>query len=103
MSRSLLRTAAWALVVAIVIVLAATTGSAVAHDLQHAAHHGAGLHSTGICAWMCAAGQALGEIPAVFQIDRVPLRFRSLPTFQEPLEIACRAPGSRGPPALSIS
>jgi hypothetical protein len=34
--------------------LAVTTGSAVAHELQHAAHHNAGMHGSGICAWMCA-------------------------------------------------
>ena len=33
--------------------LAVTTGSAVAHELQHAAHHDAGMHGSGICAWMC--------------------------------------------------
>lgn len=39
---------------AVIALLAMTTGSAVAHELQHAAHHDAGMHGSGICAWMCA-------------------------------------------------
>ena len=39
---------------AVIALLAVTTGSAVAHELQHAAHHDAGMHGSGICAWMCA-------------------------------------------------
>ncbi len=101
MRRSLfIRSTAWLLVVAVVTMFAATTGGAVAHDLQHAAHHAAGLHSTGICAWMCAAGHVFGGIPVVFQVGVGPLTFGSLPVFQEPSEIASKVPASRGPPLL---
>lgn len=44
----------WVLAGAVMVLLALTTGSAVAHELQHAAHHDAGMHASGICAWMCA-------------------------------------------------
>lgn len=44
----------WVLAGAVMVLLAMTTGSAVAHELQHAAHHDAGMHASGICAWMCA-------------------------------------------------
>src|SRR2546422_5194827 len=54
MIRSLLRPIACTLAVAILLMLGATTGSAFAHEIQHAAHHNAGMHATGICAWMCA-------------------------------------------------
>src|SRR5206468_814519 len=54
MLRSLLRPIACTLAVAILLMLGATTGSAFAHEIQHAAHHNAGMHATGICAWMCA-------------------------------------------------
>jgi hypothetical protein len=50
----LLKPVALALAVGIVLMLAAVTGSAFAHELQHAAHHNARMHATGICAWMCA-------------------------------------------------
>ena len=59
MSRSSLQSIAWVLIAAVLLILGATTGSAFAHDIQHAAHHTAGMHSSGICAWMCAtAGTA---------------------------------------------
>ncbi|GIW54822.1 MAG: hypothetical protein KatS3mg082_1226 [Nitrospiraceae bacterium] len=102
MKRSLLGSTTWVLVVTVVTVLAATTGSVVAHDFQHAAHHAAGLHSTGICAWMCAAGQVFGEIPFVLHVDVGPLTFGSLPFFREPSETASQAPASRGPPVFPI-
>ena len=54
MIRSLLRPIACTLAVAILLMLGATTGSAFAHEIQHAAHHNANMHATGICAWMCA-------------------------------------------------
>ncbi len=44
----------WLVVFAVIALLAVTTGSAVAHELHHAAHHDAGMHGSGICAWMCA-------------------------------------------------
>jgi hypothetical protein len=48
------RVIAWVVVCAAIVLLAVTTGSAVAHEIQHAAHHSAGMHASGICAWMCA-------------------------------------------------
>jgi hypothetical protein len=47
-------TIVWVVACAVIVLLAVTTGSAVAHELQHAAHHSAGMHGSGICAWMCA-------------------------------------------------
>jgi hypothetical protein len=44
----------WIVLFAVIALLAVTTGSAVAHELHHAAHHDAGMHGSGICAWMCA-------------------------------------------------
>jgi len=62
MSRSSVQSIAWVLIAAVLLILGATTGSAFAHDIQHAAHHTAGMHSSGICAWMCATA---GTAPAV--------------------------------------
>ena len=59
MIRSNLRPIACTLAVAIVLMLGATTGSAFAHEIQHAAHHTAGMHGSGICAWMCASAGAV--------------------------------------------
>ncbi|MDR4471646.1 MAG: hypothetical protein MRJ92_02995 [Nitrospira sp.] len=44
----------WIVAFAVIALLAVTTGTAVAHELQHAAHHDAAMHGSGICAWMCA-------------------------------------------------
>jgi hypothetical protein len=59
MPRSILRPIACTLVAAIVLMLGATTGSAFAHEVQHAAHHTGAMHSTAICAWMCATAGAV--------------------------------------------
>jgi len=63
MRPSFLRLIAIALVVAIVLILGLTTGGAFAHEVKHAAHS-AGMHQTGICAWMCATAGAL-TTPAI--------------------------------------
>jgi len=52
--RKFLHPVAWTLVVAVLLMLGATTGNAVAHEIQHS-HHTAAMHGTGICAWMCAS------------------------------------------------
>ena len=43
---------------AVVVLLAATTGGAIAQELQHAGDHKAATHGSGICAWMCATAGA---------------------------------------------
>jgi len=48
------RSIVWIVACSVIVLLAVTTGKAVAHELQHAAHHDAGMHGSGICAWMCA-------------------------------------------------
>lgn len=37
------------------VLLLVMPSSAVVHELQHAKHHNAGMHGSGICAWLCAA------------------------------------------------
>ncbi len=48
----------WSLLICLVLV----NGFMAAPSVDHAAHHGsheAGTHTTGLCAWLCAAGQAV--------------------------------------------
>ncbi len=59
MIRSHLRPIALTLAVAVLLMLGVTTGIAFAHEIQHAAHHTAGMHASGICAWMCATAGAV--------------------------------------------
>jgi hypothetical protein len=81
MIRSYLRPVALTLAVAILLMLGATTGSAFAHEIQHAAHHTAGMHGTGICAWMCAMVGAVTtaaiHVPLVTPIEGKALPFVS--------------------------
>lgn len=60
-----LKPIAWALAAGILLLLTTTTGGAFVHEVQHAAHHTAGMHATGLCAWMCAT--AGGVISPAFQ------------------------------------
>jgi hypothetical protein len=59
MLRLPLKYTAWLLVAAVLLMLGSATGAAFAHEIQHAAHHSAGMHSSGICAWMCATAGTL--------------------------------------------
>jgi hypothetical protein len=59
MIRSYLRPVALTLAVAVLLMLGVSTGGAFAHEIQHAAHHTAGMHGTGVCAWMCASAGAV--------------------------------------------
>ncbi|MBI3810158.1 MAG: hypothetical protein HY284_06840, partial [Nitrospirae bacterium] len=45
MKQTFFRSIAWTVVAAVVLILAATTGSAFAHEIQHAAHHTGGMHA----------------------------------------------------------
>jgi hypothetical protein len=48
----------WALLLCIVLVNGFMAAPSVGHA-EHHAHHQAGTHSTGICAWLCAAGEEI--------------------------------------------
>ena len=48
--------AVWALTLCLVLVNGSMSAPSVAHAEHHGAHK-ADTHATGICAWLCAAGQ----------------------------------------------
>jgi len=100
MIRTLLRPIACTLAVAIVLMLGATTGSAFAHEIQHAAHHNAGMHATGICAWMCATAGAVAT--AAFHATAVTVSVETAPLFLDGLRsFDCFAQlQARAPPVL---
>ncbi len=97
-ARRTFKAVATALALGFLLLLGATTGSAFAHDIQHAGHHSAGMHSQGICAWMCAVGQSLEAVACVFQVDPSPLALAGQPAAQDPLTIVLPSPVTRGPP-----
>ncbi len=100
MIRSLHRPIACTLAVAILLMLGATTGSAFAHEIQHAAHHNAGMHATGICAWMCATAGAVAT--AAFHAAAVTVSVETALSFLDSLRsIDCFAQlQARAPPVL---
>jgi len=103
MRRLVQRFTSWSLVVGLLLLLSMTTSGAVVHELIHASHHTAGMHTSGICAWLCAAGQMLDQEPVtpptrlvLLTVERLPVA-RALP--HQPLG----TPTSRGPPIFSLS
>ena len=100
MIRSLLRPIACTLAVAILLMLGATTGSAFAHEIQHAAHHNASMHATAICAWMC--GTAGAVTTAAFHATAVTVSVETaLPLLEDLRSIDCFAQlQARAPPVL---
>ena len=100
MIRSLLRPIACTLAVAILLMLGATTGSAFAHEIQHAAHHNASMHATGICAWMCATSGAVAT--AAFHATAITVSVETALAFLDGLRsVDCFAQlQARAPPVL---
>jgi len=96
-----LRLISWVLVVAVLVMLGATTGVAFAHEIQHAAHHNAGMHSSGICAWMCATAGSLSTYaiqPLQFELVFAAVSF-SAPVLMS--QDGGLSPLPRAPPVLS--
>lgn len=100
MVRPLLRPIALVLAVAVLLLLGATTGDAFAHEVQHAAHHNAGMHSTGVCAWMCATAGAVAT--AAFHATAITVSVETaLPYFDGLRSFDCLAQlHARAPPVL---
>ncbi|HLG43993.1 MAG TPA: hypothetical protein VI337_03160 [Nitrospirales bacterium] len=97
MTRPVLRPIALVLAVAVLLLLGATTGEAFAHEVQHAAHHNAGMHGTGVCAWMCATAgatttPALLAAPVTVSEEAVLLFIRGLRSFDSFSRLLARAP-----------
>jgi len=97
MTRPVLRPIALVLAVAVLLLLGATTGETFAHEVQHAAHHNAGMHGTGVCAWMCATAgatttPALLAAPVTVSEEAVLLFIRGLRSFDSFSRLLARAP-----------
>ena len=89
----------WSLLLSLVLVNGLLAAPAVAHA-DHHAKHDAGTHSTGLCAWQCAAGQSIDTAAAVFNSS---LQFVELVDVQQVDRVIATSPVSRffrGPPAL---
>lgn len=94
------RVLACTLAVGLLLLLGATTGSAFAHDIQHAGHHSAGMHSQGICAWMCAAGSVLDGVTVPLHVQAPHVERLGLPAAPIPAADFRQPSVSRAPPIL---
>ena len=89
----------WSLLLCLVLVNGLLAVPAVAHA-DHHAKHDAGTHSTGLCAWQCAAGQSIDTAAVVFNSS---LQFVELADTRQVDRVVTAQPVSRflrGPPAL---
>lgn len=101
MIRSHLRLIALTLAVAVLLMLGATTGSAFAHEIQHAAHHTGGMHASGVCAWMCASAGAV-TTAAYHAATVTPIEDTTLPFLSGLRSFDCFSIlRARAPPVLS--
>lgn len=57
--------AVWSLACCLVLVNVSMAAPSVSHAEHHGAHK-AGTHATGICAWLCAAGQEVESSSVTF-------------------------------------
>jgi hypothetical protein len=79
------RPVTWTLLIAVLVMFGATTGSAVAHDILHA-HHTAAMHGTGVCAWMCVSAGTVTTAPVLLSVVR-PVEFLSLSPTLYPVSV----------------
>lgn len=71
---------------------------AVVHADHHAKHE-AGMHSTGLCAWECAAGQTAEDVSPLCLRVAAAISFAYQPEFSASSMPFVVASVSRGPPA----
>jgi len=92
----------WALLVCLVLTNGFMAAPSVAHAEHHGTHHDAGTHASGICAWLCAAGQEV-EVSSVNLTSLLQLVGPSGDVSADPLVLLFSSDlFARGPPALSL-
>lgn len=96
-----LRALALGLTLGLLALSGAVYAQTVPHALHHA-HHQAATHATVLCAWMCAAGQALSGSLVVFNATIAPFGFTELLPSDRLQRLICLTALSRGPPGLFV-
>lgn len=69
----------------------------VSHAAKHA-NHKPGTHTTGLCAWLCAAGQGVETVAVVFEADPLPVHYFVFEWDVEAQETILLHAYLRGPP-----
>lgn len=95
-------TLVWGLLLCLVLV----NGFMAAPSVRHAGHHTdhqAGTHSTGICAWMCAAGEDVEPSVSPFASSLQLIERARILSFKPVLSAAALLHFFRGPPGFLLS
>jgi hypothetical protein len=90
----------WSLLLCLVLVNGLLAAPAVAHADHHAKHQ-AGTHSSGLCAWECAAGQSIDTVTVRLTSS---LRLTEMVEHRQPdfvHQVSVTAHFFRGPPSPS--
>lgn len=90
-----------ALVWALLFCVVSVNGLMAAPSVDHAQHHGehhAGTHSTGICAWLCAAGQDVESVSVQPNPQFQPIEQAAVAPVDTLLPLASFYSRFRGPP-----
>lgn len=87
----------WALLLCLVLVNGFMAAPSVGHAGHHADHQ-AGTHSTGICAWMCAAGEGIESAAAPLNTPLQPIEGLVAVQIKPTLTPVSSRNFSRGPP-----
>jgi hypothetical protein len=85
----------------LVLCVLSVGGLAQAQSVEHAghhAHHQAATHSTVLCSWMCAAGQAAEAATLLVPLEVIPHEFVELTSADQVPAIFSCILASRGPP-----
>lgn len=101
-SATLNKAIAGLLATGLLLFLVATAGLTVGHDIRHAAHHSAGMHATGLCAWMCAASQGVESDALWVAAESEPTRLAAPDSDREQPCLSHATHLTRGPPSLLL-
>jgi hypothetical protein len=90
------------LLLAVLCLVGTTTAASVTHDVQHAGHHTAASHSSGICAWMCATGGMVHQAWPMIQSIAAETPYSAAPSPHHPSGRPINRLTSRAPPAFFV-
>ena len=91
----------WSLLLCLVLVNGLLAVPAVAHTDHHAKHE-AGTHSTGLCAWECAAGQSIDSPSVYLESTLQPCGRATSAVVCKVYQLSPLCPLLRGPPILIL-
>lgn len=92
----------WGLLLCIILVNGFMAAPSVGHAGHHTDHQ-AGAHSTGICAWMCAAGEDIEPSDVSFASSLQLIERASILSFKPVFSAAALLQFLRGPPGFLLS